>query len=79
VEKVAAIVGHSLLEKMQLPLHLRGDEQDIGDHLKKGAITVENEKVSYLLQYDIFMGMRDGIWGLLEMLLLHLALSDQAS
>jgi hypothetical protein len=35
VEKVAAIVGHSLLGKMQLPLHLRGDEQDIGGHKKK--------------------------------------------
>jgi len=35
VEKVAAIVGHSLLEKMQLPLHLRGDEQDIGGKKKR--------------------------------------------
>jgi hypothetical protein len=50
VEKVTVIVGPSLLGKIQLPLHLRGDEQDIVGHKKKEGCwgTAGEEKVSNL-------------------------------
>jgi hypothetical protein len=51
------------LGEIQLPLYLRGDERDIGDHYKKkggqerGAIGVSN--LAYLPQYNRFIGTGD--------------------
>jgi hypothetical protein len=58
---------------MQVPLHLRGDGQDIGGHQKNGELLGDcwRKKVGYLPQYDSFMGMRGEIGGLLEMLLVR--------
>jgi hypothetical protein len=63
-------VGPGFLAEMQLPFHLRGDEEffwwppkkerDIREMLKK-------KKMTYL-PYDSFIGMREGIGRLLEML-----------
>jgi hypothetical protein len=49
-------VGPCLLREMQLFLHLRGDDQDIGGY-KKGDTylgTAREEKVTHLPQYDTF-------------------------
>lgn len=48
VENVAVIVRHSLLGKLQLPLHLRGDKQDISGYKKRGYWeTAGEEKVTH--------------------------------
>jgi hypothetical protein len=61
-----------VLRKLYLPISLRGDEKNIGGHQEKEMYlgTAREEKIVYLPQYDSFMGMRGGIGGLLEMLLL---------
>jgi len=55
---------------MQLPLYLRGDGGDIGDHKKRESYwgAAGAMKLPHLAQYDRFIGMRDGIGELLEML-----------
>jgi hypothetical protein len=69
-ERSAVGGGSRLLGEIQLPLYLRGDGGDIGDHYKRGCErgAVGASNLAYLPQYDRFIGIWDEKWELLEML-----------
>jgi hypothetical protein len=58
------------LGEIQLPLYLRRDMGDIGDHRKKvmGKGSCWSIKLAYLPQYNRFMGIGNEKEELLEML-----------